>query len=163
MLVILDHRTEKRSDMGSNSWIGQSYSTVHARLALCSPPPPAFIIASVDAFVDGRGPLSLPIATHCRLGLIASRCLSLLLFHWWLVVVSLPASLFSVRFIVRCPIPSSPAVMWALTLSLLAATPFHGPSPATDACLGRSPVNCWLLHPPSSALCYPPPTSVIVY
>ena len=126
---------------------------VHAQLALCSPPP-AFIIASVDAFVDGRCPL-LPIAIHCPLALITSCCLSLLLFCQWFVVSSLPASSSSICSVLCCPIPSSHAVVQASTLSLLAAAPFRDPSPATDACLCRSPVNGWLLRPPPSIILHP--------
>jgi hypothetical protein len=109
----------------------------------------------VNAFVDGRCPLLLHIAIHCPLALITSRCLYWPLFRQWLVVASLPALSSSVCSVVCYPIPSSPTVVRALTLLLLAATPCHGPSPATDASLHRSPDNGWLLHPLPSVILHP--------
>ena len=53
---------------------------IHACFALCSLPP-AFIIASINAFVTSQHPLLLPFTSYCPLALITSRCLSLLLFH----------------------------------------------------------------------------------
>ena len=132
---------------------------VHARFAICSPLP-AFIIANVDAFVDGCRPFLLPIAIHFPLALIASRCLSLPLFSRWLVVAPLPASSSSNPF--HHPLPNSIISRHRASVNAFVAGRCPLSRPITSHSCSPLLLSCQWLVVASSTLHYPPPTFLIV-